>query len=302
MAKYCRSLEELNVDHCSQVTERGVKVLAGRSRSEVSSLESHYGCRGLRYISLQGCAAVHDQAIWYLLLHCKKLQILRYHQSYSVAEILCNELRKLEQLPSLSLQSFDHPFPYGINIPDEEVVRVSQCCPDIRVLNLVSLDKFLPSYAHFHNMTKATIEMEDAFGLGLYKFIETIGGNLKEFTISCGSDPDSTLLEGGGRTFELFNVGLRLARRFCPQLTMLSISGCGLVTNDLLEHMQSQREEFQCQRPMMTKLRTLILLTYHDSDETPIQTCEEDLLFSTIRGNLLESFMSVVVYPNLFLT
>ena len=82
-------------------------------------------------------------------------------------------------------------------------------------------------------MTKATIEMEDAFGMGLYKFLETSGKILTEFTISCGSD-DSTLLDGGGRSFELFNVGLKLAGRFCPELTMLSISGCGLVTNGLV--------------------------------------------------------------------
>ena len=84
-------------------------------------------------------------------------------------------------------------------------------------------------------MTKATIEMEDAFGMGLYKFLETSGKILTEFTISCGSD-DSTLLDGGGRSFELFNVGLKLAGRFCPELTMLSISGCGLVTNGLVRH------------------------------------------------------------------
>jgi hypothetical protein len=115
------------------------------------------------------------------------------------------------------------------------VTRVSKVCPNIKVLNLVSLDNCLPAYSQFSYMTKATIEMEDAFGMGLYKFLETSGKILTEFTISCGSD-DSTLLDGGGRSFELFNVGLKLAGRFCPELTMLSISGCGLVTNGLVRH------------------------------------------------------------------
>ena len=111
---------------------------------------------------------------------------------------------------------------------------MSKVCPNIKVLNLVSLDNSLPSYSQFSQLTKATIEMEDAFGLGLYKFLENSGKHLKEFTISCGSDPDSTVLDGGGRSFELFNIGLKLASRFCPELSMLSISGCGLVTNALV--------------------------------------------------------------------
>ena len=106
-------------------------------------------------------------------------------------------------------------------------------------MNLVSLDNSLPAYSQFSCMTKATIEMEDAFGMGLYKFLENSGKSLTEFTISCGSDADSTLLDGGGRSFELFNVGLKLASQFCPELTMLSISGCGLVTNALVRYIFS---------------------------------------------------------------
>jgi len=297
IAKYCRQLEELNVDQCHQVTDRGVKMLAGNGKSSTTTTgtsvepsttqgtSSYYGCKNLQYLSLQGCTSVNDQTIWYLMTHCKKLQVLRYHQSYSVAEILCNELRKLEerQLPKLVLQNFDHPFPYGLNIPEEEVTRVSKVCPNIKVLNLVSLDNCLPAYSQFSYMTKATIEMEDAFGMGLYKFLETSGKLLTEFTISCGSD-DSTLLDGGGRSFELFNVGLKLAGRFCPELTMLSISGCGLVTNGLLEHMRKNRDLFlRNNRALLTKLRTLILLTYHDVEEMPIQTCEEELLFIILK-------------------
>ena len=272
-------------------------MLAGRSSSSTSTEATspydslfHYGCRKLRYISIEGCTSVNDQTVWYLMVHCKRLQVLRYHQSYSVAEVLCNELKKLESrpLPKLAIQAFDHPFPYGLNIPEEEVLQISKVCPNIRVLNVVSLDHCLPFYGHFQNLSKATIEMEDGFGMGLYKFLEKAGSNLTEFTISCGSDPDSTHLDGGGRSFELFNVGLKLARKFCPNLSMMSISGCGLVSNQLLETMQKNREMFKCQStPMMIKLKTLVLLTYHEIEDTLIQTCEEEVLFSILRGKFV---------------
>ena len=83
----------------------------------------------------------------------------RYHQSYSVAEILCNEVRKYEDrtLPELALQTFDHPFPYGLNIPEQEVIRVTKMCANVKVLNLVSLDNTLPAFSNFKHLTKATI-------------------------------------------------------------------------------------------------------------------------------------------------
>ena len=49
------------------------------------------GCPLLKRMSLQGCSSVTDKAIWCLLLHKPGLQVLRYHQAYSVAEILCRE-------------------------------------------------------------------------------------------------------------------------------------------------------------------------------------------------------------------
>ena len=45
----------------------------------------------LKSLSLQGCSSITDQAIWCLLLHKPRLQFLRYHQAYSVAEVLCRE-------------------------------------------------------------------------------------------------------------------------------------------------------------------------------------------------------------------
>ena len=75
---------------------------------------------------------------------------------------------------------------------------------------------------------------------------------------------------------------------------MLSISGCGLVTNELLDHFERQQRDIRELRKndsKLTKLKTLILLTYYDSDETPIQTCEEDLLLKILMGKITKYIM-----------
>ena len=59
------------------------------------------------------------------------------------------------------------------------------------------------------------------------------------------------------------------------------------MTNELLDHFERQQRDIRELRKndsKLTKLKTLILLTYYDSDETPIQTCEEDLLLKILMG------------------
>ena len=48
--------------------------------------------------------------------------------------------------------------------------------------------------------------LKDAFGMGLYNFLRVSGPNLKEITISCGSDADSTFL--GMYLYNSFNSHL----------------------------------------------------------------------------------------------
>ena len=82
-----------------------------------------------------------------------------------MAEILCNEVRKYEDraLPKLALQTFDHPFPYGLNLAEQDVVKVTKMCSNVKVLNLVSLDNTLIFYSNFRHLTKATIGKKLAF-------------------------------------------------------------------------------------------------------------------------------------------
>ena len=75
---------------------------------------------------------------------------------------------------------------------------------------------------------------------------------------------------------------------YCPHLTLLSISGCGLVSNELLTFVEENLALTAAMRlrttQFLVQLKTLVLLTYYDVDETPIQTCEEELLFNVLRS------------------
>ena len=65
------------------------------------------GCPLLKRMSLQGCSSVTDKAIWCLLLHKPGLQVLRYHQAYSVAEILCRECSIFKKYPFTTCDDID---------------------------------------------------------------------------------------------------------------------------------------------------------------------------------------------------
>ena len=61
---------------------------------------------------------------------------------------------------------------------------------------------------------------------------------------STAERPDGAVViyysDDGGQTFQLFNVGLRMAKNCCPNLTHLNISGCGLVSNQLIEQLDNE--------------------------------------------------------------
>ena len=171
---------------------------------------------------------------------------------------------------------------------EPDVLKVSKMCPNIKSLNLVSLDLPLTFYYNFQHLTRANIEIEDAFGMGLYNFLQIAGPKLRELTISCGTaDLTWNFIENGGSAFQSFNIGLKLAQRFCPELRILNISGRGLVTKDLLDHFDNHQEFFKIQKneAKLTHLRMLTLLTYFESEEMAIQTCEEGILLKVLSGN-----------------
>ena len=82
-------------DWCNQIP-----VMSSSSSSQATpTFVTVTGCPLLKRMSLQGCSSVTDKAIWCLLLHKPGLQVLRYHQAYSVAEILCRECSIFKKYP-----------------------------------------------------------------------------------------------------------------------------------------------------------------------------------------------------------
>ena len=70
--------------------------------------------------------------------------------------------------------------------------------------------------------------------------------NLPLIILTTISDADSSFVEGGGQPYQLFNVGLRIAKECCPNLTHLNISGCGLVSNQLIEQLDREGKLYFC--------------------------------------------------------
>jgi hypothetical protein len=90
-------------------------------------------------------------------------------------------------------------------------------------------------------------------------------------------------LAGGGQPFQMFNAGLRLARRHCggsgSVLRKLNVAGCGLVANELLRKLETTPD---AALPVLAKLESLVLLSYED--DSPVQACEEKMLMDTLQG------------------
>ena len=65
--------------------------------------------------------------------------------------------------------------------------KVSIICPRITTLNLVAGDEFMPDYAQMSQLTKVSVELEDCFGVGIYRFLQMVGHQLTELSLSCSS-------------------------------------------------------------------------------------------------------------------
>ena len=165
-----------------------------------------------------------------------------------MAEILLKECPRLGDPTAttrprrhLPVSSFVHPFPYGLAVNEEAVARTALVCPNITELNVVITDSQAAYFSALPSLISVTLELEDCFGVGLERFLQSSGGRLQHLSISCSSgnngrggdddirsahhlicrcylDADSALLPdsaGGGQPFQLFNVGLRLAQARC---------------------------------------------------------------------------------------
>ncbi|TRY81135.1 hypothetical protein TCAL_12677 [Tigriopus californicus] len=188
-------------------------------------------CSQIQKLSLDGCLNLSESVIWLALKKLNTLKMLKYHHAFSVAEIMNKELNNLssEEVAQLhfKLIHYNHPFPYGINVPTSLVQRISAVCPNITELNIVTEDSCVEAFSHMKHLKSVSIELEDWFGLGLFGFLKTMGSQIQELAISCSSDAEASFPPGGGQAFQLFNTGLKLARALCDpdSLKKLNIAG-----------------------------------------------------------------------------
>ena len=45
----------------------------------------------------------------------------------------------------------------------------------------------MPDYAQMTQLTKVSVELEDCFGVGIYRFLRMVGHQLTELSLSCSS-------------------------------------------------------------------------------------------------------------------
>lgn len=268
---------------CASSSPVGSPGSSGSSGSPGKSGGEKY-CSQLQKLSLDGCLNLSESVIWLALKKLTTLKTLKYHHAFSVAEIMNKELNNMssEEVAQLhfKLIHYNHPFPYGINVPTSLVQRISAVCPNITELNIVTEDGCVEAFTHMKHLKSISIELEDWFGLGLFGFLKAMGHQIQELAISCSSDAEASFPPGGGQAFQLFNTGLKLARALCDPATLkkLNVAGSGLVTNGLMEKCQ---EEATVLQPLRC-LETLVFLAY--DDDSPVQSSEEQLLLDTLQG------------------
>ena len=57
----------------------------------------------------------------------------------------------------------------------------------------------MPDYAQMTQLTKVSVELEDCFGVGIYRFLRMVGHQLTELSLSCSSGKLFSL-ESGDQT------------------------------------------------------------------------------------------------------
>ena len=52
----------------------------------------------------------------------------------------------------------------------------------------------MPDYAQMSQLTKVSVELEDCFGVGIYRFLQMVGHQLTELSLSCSSGKQKKFL------------------------------------------------------------------------------------------------------------
>jgi hypothetical protein len=115
-----------------------------------------------------------------------------------MAEILNKEVSLLSDADlagrRLKLNHYSHPFPYALSVFQPLITKVVVLCPSITHLNIVTTDDLIPVFTCMTHLHTVLVELEDCFGLGLDKFLQERGSNIKELSITCSSGMSFTAM------------------------------------------------------------------------------------------------------------
>jgi len=233
------------------------------------------GCTSLERVNLQSCDGVSEAGVRHLLEALPKLRRLVYHQVSSVLEILIKWGSCLPEEErrgkTLALTEVEHGFPYGLSPLSGHLELLAGLCPLLTTVTLVTEDRVLEMLALFPNLTRLTVELEDCLGLGFLSLLEERGGQLAELSLSCSSDPEASLpLEvAGGQQGQLFNLAVLSVGLLAPEVTRLSVSGCGLVASSALQKMDLPdrlgSSAWLGRQRWFGRLESLLLMSYEDT-------------------------------------
>ena len=246
-------------------------------------------CSRLEQLNLQSCEGVTERGVVAALDQLHQLRRLEYQQRFSLLEIIIRWSDTSSEGAGrvLQLRDVKHVFPYGLIILHTHVTRLAQLLPHLTSLTLVTLDTTAAQLAQFPRLQRLTLELEDCLGSGTLQLLTQLGSQLLEVSISCSSDPNTPLTLDqsagpAGQQGQLFNACLLAVGQLCPAVSKLSISGCGLVSTtavsrlkieDMLANPGWLRKQT---RHWFSDLTSLILMSYDDTH--PAMTVHSGLL------------------------
>ena len=280
---------------------------------------SRGGCYKLEQLKLQSCEFVTEKGVMVAVEHLENLKQLEYHQKYSLLEILikwssnCDNSERMMKL--FKLTDIEHGFPYGLSPLSDHLTNMSMMLPHLTSLTLVTTDSTARHLTMFSRLRRITLELEDCLGDGYLDLLTSLGHQLLDLNISCSSDPESPLsmdqVAGpAGHQGQLFNAAIIAAGQLCPGLSKLSISGCGLVSASAVRRLQIDEllanTSFlrRSSSTWFSSLSSLILMSYDDTH--PTMTVHSGLLRSTLAaaGQLrvlnLEGYFGTFINDNYF--
>jgi len=242
--------------------------------------QSKVGCPKLEQLNLQSCDSVTEKGVIFVLEHLLQLRQLEYHQKSSVLEILIkwgSTVTDEERSGKVfKLTEVEHGFPYGLSPLSDHMAQLAVLLPRLTTITLVTVDSAVALLAMFPHLSNITVELEDCLGEGFLELLSKLGDQLVEVCVSCSSDPEATLsldqIEGpAAQQGQLFNLAIVCVGLLARRVRKLSVSGCGLVSSTAVTTLGLQekignpswlgRQSVQ----WFSSLSSLILMSYEDS-------------------------------------